>query len=235
MTSALFFDAAGTLFHLPRGVGHHYREVALRHGVDIPEAALTRAFSSAWRQAPPRPISRVPRVDDDRGWWREIVEQVLSHCAIGPGALDRSAYFAELYDEFTKPGVWQLYPEVMETLDALRTHYTLGVISNFDARLRTILDDLGIADRFSQIVISSEVGAEKPDPWIFQEALNRAQLLPEDAMHIGDDPVCDWQGAESAGMRVFRLERPRNSLRDLAKSLGGEIQPARRIRGRFAS
>ncbi len=34
-------------------------------------------------------------------------------------------------------------------------------------------------------------------------------------MHVGDDPECDWEGAASAGMNVFRLERPRNSLEEL--------------------
>ena len=215
MSKIIFFDAAGTLFHLPRGVGWHYREVALRHGCVIGESELQAAFGAAWKGMPSRVATRVGRADDDRGWWRELVGRVLARCDVAAGALDRDAYFAELYDEFTRPGVWELFPEVRAVLEALHPHYRLGVISNFDGRLRAILRHLGIAHYFQPIVISSEVGADKPDRWIFQHALEIAGCAPSDALHVGDDPVRDWQAAAAAGFRCFRLERPANSLRDL--------------------
>ena len=222
MSKIIFFDAAGTLFHLPRGVGWHYRDVALRHGCVIGAGELQAAFATEWKAMPPRVATRVPRADDDRVWWRELVGRVLVHCGVAAGALDHDAYFAELYEEFTRPGVWELFPEVCAVLEALRTHYRLGIISNFDGRLRAILQHLGIARYFEPIVISSEVGADKPDRWIFQHALEIAGLPPGDALHVGDDPVCDWQAAEAAGLRCFRLERPANSLRDLQAWLARE-------------
>ena len=222
MIGIIFFDAAGTLFHLPRGVGHHYREVALRHGCEIADSDLRAAFAAVWKTMPSRVATRVARVDDDRGWWRELVGRVLEQCAVAAGALDREAYFAELYDEFTRPGVWELFPEVRAVLEKLRPHYRLGIISNFDGRLRAILRHLEIAAHFEPIVISSEVGADKPDRWIFQHALERAGVQPGAALHVGDDPVRDWHAAESAGLRCFRLARPANSLRDLAALLAAE-------------
>ena len=215
MIEVIFFDAAGTLFHLPRGVGHHYREVALRHGCEIGERDLQAAFAAVWKTMPPRPATRMARADDDRGWWRELVGRVLERCDVAAEALDRAAYFAELYAEFTRPGVWELYPGVRAVLEELQPHYRLGIISNFDGRLRAILQHLGIAAHFQPIVISSEVGADKPDRWIFQHALEMAGVLPGAALHVGDDPVRDWHAAESAGLRCFRLARPANSLRDL--------------------
>ncbi len=219
MSEVVFFDAAGTLFRLPRGVGHHYREVALRHGCDIAEDDLRGAFAAVWKAMPPRPATHAARPDDDRGWWRELVGRVLDRCAVAPGALDREAYFADLYREFTLPEVWELFPEVCAVLETLQPHYRLGIISNFDGRLRTILQHLEIARYFQHVVISSEVGADKPAPWIFQHALERACVPPGAALHIGDDPVRDWQAAESAGLRCFRLQRPANSLRDLVSWL----------------
>lgn len=219
MIEIIFFDAAGTLFHLPRGAGHHYREVALRHGCEIAQADLQSAFSSVWKTMPPRSATRVPRADEDRRWWKELVERVLVRCGVAAGALDRDSYFTELYAEFTLPGVWQLFPEVRATLTALQAHHRLGIISNFDGRLRAILQNLEIAHYFQPIVISSEVGADKPDPWIFQRAAESAGVLASAALHVGDDPARDWRGAESAGFRSFRLTRPANSLRDLVRSL----------------
>lgn len=222
MIEVIFFDAVGTLFHLPLGVGHHYREVALRHGCDIAEDDLRAAFTAVWQTMPPRPVTRVARADDDRGWWRELVGRVLERCNVAARALDRDAYFAELYREFTRPGVWELFPEVRPVLAGLHAHYRLGIISNFDGRLRVILQHLGIARYFQPIVISSEVGADKPDRWIFQHALEKAAVPPGAALHVGDDPVRDWQAAESAGLRCFRLARPVNSLRDLPAWLARE-------------
>ena len=222
MNEIIFFDAAGTLFHLPRGVGWHYRDVALRHGCALGESELQAAFAAVWKGMPARVATRGARPDDDRDWWRELVRQVLARCGAAAGALDRDTYFAELYDEFTRPGVWALFPEVRAVLEALHPHHRLGIISNFDGRLRAILRHLGIAGYFEPVVISSEVGADKPDPRIFQHALEISGLPPGAALHVGDDPVRDWQAAAAAGLRCFRLARPANSLRDLPAWLARE-------------
>ena len=219
MIKIVFFDAAGTLFHLPRGVGWHYREVAARRGAQLDEDALREAFQETWTSMPARPASRQARADDDRGWWRELVERVLDRCALGQGELDRPAYFEELYREFARPGVWTLFPETRSVLQALGPRYQLGIISNFDGRLRLILEHLGLTGIFAPVIISSEVGADKPDPWIFQRALALAGVGPAEALHVGDDARSDWEGAAAAGLRVFRLQRPANSLRDLVAQL----------------
>ena len=224
MIEVIFFDAAGTLFHLPRGVGYHYREVALRHGCEIGERDLHGAFAAVWKTMPPRPATRAPRADDDRGWWRELVGRALERCAVAAGALDREVYFSELYAEFARPGVWELFPEVRAVLEELQPQCRLAIISNFDGRLRTILRHLDLARYFQPIVISSEVGADKPDPWIFQHALERAGVAPGAALHVGDDPARDWAAAEAAGLRCFRLARPANSLRDLPAWLAAHLE-----------
>jgi putative hydrolase of the HAD superfamily len=173
---------------------------------------------SAWKEAPETAESPGPRPDDDRGWWRTLVFRVLAETG-APRSFDRDAYFAELYDEFTQPGVWKLYPEVLEVLETLAPSYRLGVISNFDGRLRKILATLGLSNFFEVVTVSSEVGAEKPDPWIYQRALELTGVDPGAALHVGDDPECDWQGAETAGLAAFKLDRPRNDLRELLRLL----------------
>jgi putative hydrolase of the HAD superfamily len=104
---------------------------------------------------------------------------------------------------------------VLEVLEQVRPHFQLAVISNFDSRLRFILQHLGISNYFSYIFISSELGADKPDPEIFRRALKIMQLNADEVLHVGDDPERDWKAAKAAGLLVFRLDRPRNSLRDL--------------------
>ena len=82
-----------------------------------------------------------------------------------------------------------------------------------------ILEQLGVSQFFSHVFLSSELGADKPDPLIFRRALKFSRFAPNETLHVGDDPVRDWQGAEAAGLSVFRLDRPRNSLRDLLDTL----------------
>jgi len=216
---AIFFDAVGTLIRLPRGAAYHYVEVAARHGADLPIEAVEAAFRAAWGELPPPPETRAPRPDDDRGWWRDLVGRVLDRCAVSPGELDREAYFAELYSEFVQPGVWAVYPETEPVLAALVERFQLGIISNFDGRLRAVLAQLGLAPFFQHVIISSEVGADKPAPRIFEEALRRAGVRAAEAWHVGDEPECDWEGGARAGLNVFKLQRPQNSLHDFVAAL----------------
>ena len=212
---AIFFDAAGTLFYLPKGVGYHYALVGHRVGLPLEAAALNRAFAAAWNNMPARPTTRAPRDDDDKGWWRELVDRVLDQVAPATKDLDRDAFFEAAYFHFAEAGVWELFPEVIDVLAQLRPAFHLAVVSNFDGRLRMILEQLGISKFFSTLAISSEVGADKPDPFIFQLAAELCGVAPGEALHVGDDPVRDWEGAARAGVAVFELERPRNSLREV--------------------
>lgn len=212
---AIFFDAAGTLFHLPRGVGYHYAIAGQDVGLTLDPAAVDRAFAAAWKQMPQRETTREPREDDDKGWWRDLVNRVMDAVAPETHELDRDAFFEAAYGHFAEAGVWELFPEVFETIEELRPRFRLGVISNFDGRLRMILEQLGISKYFNPLVISSEVGADKPDPFIFERACELAGVAPNEALHVGDDRRGDWEGAAAAKLHVFQLDRPQNSLRDL--------------------
>ena len=215
----IFFDAAGTLFHLPKGVGYHYALVANRMGLALDARALDRAFGVAWKAMPARPATGVPREDDDKGWWRELVERIFDEVAPETKDLDRDAFFEVAYEHFAEAGVWELFPEVIDVLEELAPRYRLAIISNFDGRLRMILELLGISRFFAPVVISSEIGADKPDALIYRRALELIQANAVEALHVGDDPVKDWEGASAAGLRIFKLDRPRNSLRDLLTEL----------------
>ena len=216
---AIFFDAAGTLFHLSGTVGHHYALVASEVGLTLEAHQLDRAFYSAWKKMPSRAAIDGPRENDDKGWWRELVDLVLDEAARSLSELDRDNFFEIAYEHFAESGVWELYPEVPDVLKQLRPRFQLAVISNFDGRLRFILQHLGISKFFTHVFISSEVGADKPDPEIYRRALKLIGLKSNEVLHVGDDPERDWEATSAAGLSVFRLDRPTNSLRDLLAAL----------------
>ena len=217
MIRAILFDAAGTLFYLTKTVGDHYAYVGREVGLDLDAQKLDSAFHAAWKQLPRRPAIDGPRKNDDKGWWRELVGHVFEQVAPSVNELDRDNFFEVAYEHFAEPGVWELYSEVPEVLEQLRPRFQLSVISNFDGRLRLILQNLGISKYFAHIFISSELGAEKPDPEIFRRGLKLMHLNAKEVLHVGDDPERDWEAAKEAGLLVFQLDRPKNSLRDLLK------------------
>ena len=215
MIRAILFDAAGTLIYLPKGVGWHYREVMARHGMVVEEGSLGGAFAAAFKGAAPRVATGVAREDDDKLWWRAVVREVVRACGEEPGDGVFEGMFEELYRRFEEPGVWALYPEVMGVLEALHGRYKLGVASNFDRRLHAVLGHLEVRRFFETVTLSSEVGADKPDERVFAAALLAMGVTAGEAVHAGDEPVQDWEGAETAGLHVYRVERPGRGLEGL--------------------
>ena len=215
MLKAIFFDAVDTLFRLTKTVGDHYAYVGREVGLDLNPQNLERAFHAAWEKMPQRTTIDRPRENDDKGWWRELVDLVLDQVAPSLSEFDRDNFFEIAYEHFAEAGVWEIYPEVPGVLEQLRRRFQLAVISNFDGRLRFILQHLGISKFFSHVFISSELGADKPDPEIYRRALKLIDRKPTEVLHVGDDSQRDWKAARAAGLSVFRLDRPKNSLRDL--------------------
>jgi putative hydrolase of the HAD superfamily len=212
---AIFFDAVGTLFYLNGTVGDHYARVGSEVGVPLDANQLDRAFYSACNKMPQRAAIDGPRENDDKGWWRELVDLVLDQVAPSLNELDRDNFFEIAYEHFAEAAVWQLYPEVPGVLEKLQPRFQLVVVSNFDGRLRFILEHLGISKYFGHVFVSSELGADKPDSEIYRRALRAMKLNPNEVLHVGDDPERDWEAATGAGLSVFQLDRNRNSPRDL--------------------
>ena len=216
---AIFFDAVGTLFYLNGTVGDHYALGGSEVGLDLDARELERAFHTAWKKMPQRRAIDGPRENDDKGWWRELVDLVLDQVAPSLSEFDRDNFFELAYEHFAEADVWQLYPEVPDMLGQLQPRFQLAVVSNFDGRLRLILQHLGISKFFAHIFVSSEIGADKPDPEIYRRALKFIVLKPNEVLHVGDDPKCDWEAARAAGLSILRLDRQKNSLRDLLAML----------------
>jgi 2-haloalkanoic acid dehalogenase type II len=114
------------------------------------------------------------------------------------GAELDSVEFAPSYVEALR---FEVIPGVVETLERLRSlGLELAVVANWDISVHEQLARFGLTSFFRTIVSSSEVGAMKPDPKIFQVALERLGIPPARAMHVGDHTV-DEAGARAAGMR----------------------------------
>jgi len=215
---AIFLDAAGTLIKPIRRVGESYALLAQPYGVEVPAAEITARFRSCFNSAPPLAFPNTPApqlVERERHWWRDLVLRVFEPWAPFPRF---DEYFTELFSYFACPEAWELYPEVLYTLDALKKRgLVLDVLSNFDSRLSGILEGLGAARYFEHIFVSSRIGYAKPAREIFHAALNVHALGAENIIHVGDSEEKDFRGALDAGLKAILLDR---SAQDAAKKSG---------------
>jgi putative hydrolase of the HAD superfamily len=213
VTRVVFFDVAGTLIQVRDGVGAQYARVAAGFGVTADPAALAREFPRAFRAAPLMafPDARPEAVPGlEREIWRGIVRDVFAGAgalsAFAPGAFD--AYFDAVYRHFEDAAVWEVYADVVPALASLRAlGCSLGVVSNFDSRVVRILDGLALLPWFLSVTLSSEVGVTKPRPAIFARALARHGVEPAEALHVGDSPAEDAEGARAAGLAAVLIDR----------------------------
>ena len=114
----------------------------------------------------------------------------------------------DLIAHFARPESWTLYPEVLEVLAALRGEgLKLLVVSNWDSTLPSLLDRLDLTRFLDGVVVSAFVGCSKPGRGIFEAALAAAGVAPHEALHVGDSPSDDYEGARSAGLPVLLLDR----------------------------
>ncbi len=117
-------------------------------------------------------------------------------------------FFDELYNRFSEPGAWHIFEDVAPTLDDLAARgINLGIISNWDERLRPLLEKLKLAGYFQTITISCEVGFTKPSPVIFEHAAKKLGLAPQVILHVGDNRESDVVGATSAGFEALLIDR----------------------------
>jgi putative hydrolase of the HAD superfamily len=207
LTQVIFFDAGGTLFEVRGGVGKIYSKIAARHGVTIEPETVDKLFRTAFMA---KTSMGLPAVTGDpasaeRQWWLGLVRQVFA------GRMPESifpAYFAELYEHFRSSDAWLLYPDVQPALELLRFKgLRLGIISNFDSRLKEIVANLGIPPLIEQITTSWSARAAKPDPQIFLRAVAGMQISPSRAIHVGDSVREDIEGAQSAGLTPILIDR----------------------------
>ena len=193
-------------------VGAVYARVAARNGCGaLSVEELDRRFRQAWK--------RVDGFQHRREDWEALVDQVFQGLVPEPPS---RTFFGELYDEFARPDAWQVFDDVIPTLEWLAgAGMDLAVISNWDERLRPLLRGLRLDRYFNVIVVSGELGFPKPSPVIFDEALRQLGCPASAALHVGDELRDDFSGATAAGMQALHLRRDAES-RDLQiQSLAG--------------
>ncbi|MGH9752448.1 MAG: HAD-IA family hydrolase [Blastocatellia bacterium] len=205
----VFFDAVGTLIETRSVVGEIYSRVAREFGFEAEPGILQQNFARSFHQQPPLAFPagtpEAALIELEKGWWRNLVRAVFADLGSFP-RFDQ--FFDEIFERFRGREFWRIYDDVAPALTELkRRGLKLGVISNFDSRLYDVLRACRLDHFFDSVHISARVGAAKPDPAIFQAALNYHSVEARRALHIGDSLREDVEGAMAAGINVVLLDR----------------------------
>jgi putative hydrolase of the HAD superfamily len=110
---------------------------------------------------------------------------------------------AQSHDIFRRDWFKQmtLYDDAIHTLEALRKRFRLGLITNGPSAIqRPKIDHFELVNYFDVLLVSGEVGIDKPDPAIFALALSQIGVDAREALFVGDSPEHDMRGAKAAGM-----------------------------------
>ncbi len=148
-----------------------------------------------------------PSVEADAAIGYEIDRRICAHLGITD-----AAFLAELgrraRHAFHDPSTYAIFPEVFDTLAALRrTVPRLGILSNWGWYLPELCEQLGLAPYLDFVVVSARVGCSKPNPCIFREMLRQAGSTPERTLHVGDSLSADVRGAQGMGITGVLIDR----------------------------
>jgi putative hydrolase of the HAD superfamily len=204
---AVFFDAGETLVHPHPTFADLFAQTLRSQGYDVsPETVRERGHVvfERFRSAAQANEMWTTSIERSRRFWHDVYRVFVQELGIA----DADGLLDVLYATFTDLANYRVFDDVPPVLDRLRdAGMVLGVVSNFEAWLEQLLERLGVRSYFAVSVISGVEGVEKPDPRIFELAMDRAGVLPDVSVYVGDNPEFDVDPALEAGMFPVLLDR----------------------------
>ena len=206
MIEAVFFDAGETLLSPQPS----WSELSVKVLADRGHTVTLEQMREGWRHCGQHFIRAADEgrlfstsQGESHAFWTTLYADLLAFLAVA----DEGAPEV-LYATFSDPSNYALFPDAVPTIEECRSRgLKLGIISNFEGWLKTLLDVLGIRELFDVIAISGDLGWEKPDARIFEWAMDEAGVGPDVSLHVGDSPNFDAEPAHDLGMTGVLLDR----------------------------
>lgn len=206
--SAFVFDVGGTLlcFDLDK-MARAMVDASAALGITL-DFAQTRAVAAMLEhELPLRSQERLISLEQDNGqsFWDGYYGEGFRRLGVKG---DVSAPAAGIRERFQRAEFEMLFDDVIPTLEALTARgAALGILSNFSSNCEDVLRQMNVHRYFSFFVVSALAGVEKPDPRIFELAVQAANRPREEIVYIGDSIFHDMEGARGAGVAAVLVDR----------------------------
>jgi len=197
---ALIFDFGGTLVRGELDVeGYRQRLLDYIHslGYQVSESSLRKTINSM--------LVKLRKVQERNKELRfeELYSGVLLRLGIDPS----EETLNHIYGLYKRSFSFEIVPGAEKVLQDLYLKYKLAVVSNATSEFpRFVLKKTGLLKFFQVVVVSRDLGVRKPDPEIFRYTLEKLNVKPEEAIHVGDSMKHDVAGAKRAGIKAIWIK-----------------------------
>uniref|UniRef100_A0A8C6V1T3 Haloacid dehalogenase-like hydrolase domain-containing protein 3 n=1 Tax=Neogobius melanostomus TaxID=47308 RepID=A0A8C6V1T3_9GOBI len=190
----VLWDVKDTLLKVRLSVGDQYCREAERVGLSLKPVEVDSAFRQVYKSYSIRyPNYGIAQGLNGHTWWTAVVRDTFYLCGVQDTALLQTISH-NLYHNFCNAQNWEVFDDSKTVLKACASlGLKLGVVSNFDKRLETILNSCDLV--------------AKPSPRIFEQALQKCGVSAAEIAHVGDHYVKDYLASRSVGIHGFLLDR----------------------------
>ena len=233
---ALYFDADGTLLTYQRSIGSQYVAVLQEFGLEVCSVQMEASIRSTWKSMQQDYLQSAnmyrTSATQEQKFWRNFF---TSACEVAGVAEITEDMFQAVYLHFAAVEARPLRKGVVELLSILKNAgYKIGVLSNHDWRVKSILQNVLPVNLLDVVVTAEDAGYKKPAVECFRYAARAIGAEANELLLVGDDYFCDVEGALNAGWQAAWLDESSGTglpeevvhlqnLRDLTELLGIEL------------
>jgi putative hydrolase of the HAD superfamily len=196
---AVVFDVDFTLAKPGPDLGPEgYERLGARYGLTLDPARYEDARREAFVD-----LKRHPELDHDEEIWIRFTQRIIEGMG---GAGDTYAAACEMEGAWAHAHHFELYEDAIPTLEALRDRgLKLGLLSNSARDLDEFVGHHGLT--VDAVLTSRAHGKTKPHETIFRRMLELLDVVPGEAVMVGDTVEDDVEGATAVGMRAVLVDR----------------------------
>lgn len=213
------FDITGTLLKYRSSPAVEYSNVLKKYGVEVRLSTLNDLINKNWKFM----TKKHPNfgLDTGIGWekyWRTFAQNVFNKTFEIENVtvnVSMNTIIDDLMATYSTGETFEVQNGAIEVLEYLKKEeIVLGVLSNYDPRIKSMINNLGLSHYFKFILSSYEVKSEKPDSKIFREAelfVNNCSDR-KSFLHVGDSYSLDFNGAKNAGWSACLIHTNKNII-----------------------
>ncbi|XP_050521679.1 rhythmically expressed gene 2 protein-like [Daktulosphaira vitifoliae] len=214
------FDITGTIFKYRTSPAEEYWTVLLKHGVQVKKPIIKDLINkNMYEMTKKHPNFGLKTGLGWENYWKSFAHNVISDTLCKQNIFIHNKKLTNIIDDlmqtYSTGDTFVLQNGVISLLQYLKSkQIPLGIISNYDPRIKDIIKNHRLENYFSFILSSYEVGFAKPSVEIFQKAESFVKDYSDKKLflHVGDSYTLDYVAAKNAGWSAFLVHTDKQNI-----------------------